>query len=231
MPKVSRIVENTTRMWPREIFDHVAGAGESPNKPLAKSLEFLDNPGVYVLYRDDIPYYIGQVGKLRGRLSAHATRPGLRLYNFWNFFSAFVVMDTDDRNEIEGILIAAMPTANSARPRLPRERFPKEVVAMVRKIRREQANPGAMRDAMADTATLYPHRPNEDGSHNSMSLASVATVPCSMAEAELAEEYRANVCNSAFLAERGCLSRTESMRRPAPMSQRNLRTDQGQRTA
>src|ERR1035437_11164414 len=86
-------------------------------------------------------------------------------------------------------------------------------------------------DAMADTATLYPHRPNEDGSHNSMSLAFVATVPCSMAEAELAEEYRANVCNSAFLAERGCLSRTESMRRPAPMSERNLRTDQGQRTA
>ena len=39
--------------------------------------------------------------------------------------------------------------------------------------------------------------------------------------AELAEEYRANVCNSGFLAERGCLSRAESMRRPAPMSQRD----------
>jgi hypothetical protein len=143
MPKVSKVVENTARMWPREIFDHVADDGVSPNKPLAKSLAFLNNPGVYVLYRDDIPYYIGQAGKLRARLWAHATKPGGRLYNFWNFFSAFVVLDTADRNEIEGILISAMPTANSARPRLPRERFPKEVVAMVRKIRKVQANPGA----------------------------------------------------------------------------------------
>jgi hypothetical protein len=45
--------------------------------------------------------------------------------------------------------------------------------------------------------------------------------------AELAEEYRANVCNSVFLAERGCLSRAESMRRPAPMSQRDPQTDKG----
>jgi hypothetical protein len=76
MAKVSRVVANTARMWPREIFDHVADDGVSPNKPLAKSLEFLNNPGVYVLYRDDIPYYIGQAGKLRSRLWAHATKPG-----------------------------------------------------------------------------------------------------------------------------------------------------------
>src|ERR1035441_4699635 len=86
-------------------------------------------------------------------------------------------------------------------------------------------------DAMADTATLYPHRQNKDGSHDSMSLACFATVARSESEAELAEKHTAHVCDSAFLAERGCLSRTESMRHPAPMSQRGPQTDQGQKTA
>jgi hypothetical protein len=39
-------------------------------------------------------------------------------YNFWTHFSAFVVEDVAHRNELEGILIAAMPTANSATPDL-----------------------------------------------------------------------------------------------------------------
>ena len=84
---------------------------------------------------------------------------------------------------------------------------------------------------MADTATLYPRRQNKDGSHDSMSLACFATVARSEAQAELAEKHKAHVCDSAFLAERGCLSRAESMRHPAPMSQRDLRTDRGKRTA
>ena len=68
-------------------------------------------------------------------------RPEARYYNFWNFFSAFVVLDAADRDEIEGILISAMPTANSSEPRFTKQRFPKEVVAMVRKLRKERANP------------------------------------------------------------------------------------------
>jgi hypothetical protein len=84
---------------------------------------------------------------------------------------------------------------------------------------------------MADKTTLYPHRQNKDGSHDSMSLACFATVARSEAQAELAEKHKAHVCDSAFLAERGCLSRAESMRHPAPMSQRDLRTDRGKRTA
>jgi hypothetical protein len=59
---------------------------------------------------------------------------------------------------------------------------------------------------MADTATLYPHRQNKDGSHDSISLACFATVARSEAEAELAEKDKAHVCDSAFLADRGCLS-------------------------
>jgi hypothetical protein len=134
-------VELYARMWPREIFDHVSAVGENSRKPLAKSLDFLNSPGVYVLYRDDVPYYVGKATKLRQRLWSHATRPQARYFNFWNFFSAFVIPDAVDRTHIEGILIAAMPTANSAHPQLPKEKFPKAVIAMVRKIRRDRANP------------------------------------------------------------------------------------------
>ena len=43
------------------------------------------------------------------------------------------------RDEVEGILIAAMPTANSAKPKLTRAKYPLEVSRMVRKIRQYQA--------------------------------------------------------------------------------------------
>jgi hypothetical protein len=52
-----------------------------------------------------------------------------------------VVEDSDARNEIEGILIASMPTANSARPRIKKESLPTGVRKMVREIERKQANP------------------------------------------------------------------------------------------
>jgi hypothetical protein len=84
---------------------------------------------------------------------------------------------------------------------------------------------------MADTPTLYPHRQNKDRSHNPMSLAFFTTVARSESEAELAEKDKAHVCDSAFLAERCCFNRAESMRHPAPMFQRNPQTGQGQRMA
>ena len=79
-----------------------------------RTIELLKKPGCHILYRDGVPYYIGQAKKLRGRLWQHACVPDSRYYNFWNHFSAFVVEDPDHRNEIEAILVAAMPTANSA---------------------------------------------------------------------------------------------------------------------
>lgn len=139
--KVSKAVSAYARMWPREIFDHISANGKTKNSTLDRSIDFLLKPGVYVLYRDDVPYYIGKAGRLRRRLWGHARRPEARYYNFWNFFSAFVVLDAAKRNEVEGILISAMPTANSAEPKLPKERFPKEVIAMVRRIRKDRANP------------------------------------------------------------------------------------------
>jgi hypothetical protein len=141
MPKTSKAVSAYARMWPREMFDHLDPDGPRKNTPLAKSVEFLDQPGVYILYRDDVPYYIGKADRLRKRLWQHAQKPDARYYNFWNFFSAFVVLDTTRRTEVEGILISAMPTANSAQPKLPRERLPKEAIGMIRKIRKGRANP------------------------------------------------------------------------------------------
>jgi hypothetical protein len=101
---------------------------------MAKGLNFLEGPGVYILYRDDEPYYIGQATRLHSRLWAHAKQAEGRYFHFWNFFSAFAVPNSDRRNELEGILIAAMPTANSSKPRLPRERMPREVRDLLRAI-------------------------------------------------------------------------------------------------
>jgi hypothetical protein len=134
-PKI--IVTGYARMWPREVFGlfpPTKGAASKRKRMMAKGLDFLQNPGVYILYRDDKPYYIGQATKLRHRLWGHAVRAEGRYFHFWNFFSAFAVPDVTHRNELEGILIAAMPTANSAKPKLQRERMPKEVRDLMKKI-------------------------------------------------------------------------------------------------
>src|SRR5579863_8765669 len=120
------IVSGYARMWPRDVFAkaRAEGVGNKRKRLIAKSLEFLQVKGVYVLYRDDVPYYIGQATKLRNRLWGHALNPESRYFHFWNFFSAFAVENQKHRNELEGVLIASMPTANSAKPRLQRERMP-----------------------------------------------------------------------------------------------------------
>ncbi|MGC2477642.1 MAG: GIY-YIG nuclease family protein [Candidatus Sulfotelmatobacter sp.] len=130
-----RIIEGYARMWPREVFEKVAPIVGSRKAIMAKSSEFLSGPGVYVLYRDDEPYYVGHADRLRFRLWCHAVKPNDQYYHFWNFFSAFAVEEKEYRNEIEGVLIAAMPAvANSAKPKLPKERVPKDVGNLLRKI-------------------------------------------------------------------------------------------------
>ena len=112
------LVEEYARMWPREVFDCLIPHqdGKKKGTKLVKGLDFLNKPGVYVLYRDQMPYYIGKAAPLFGRLWHHASYPGARYQNFWNFFCAFVVPDKIKRTQIEGILIASMPTANGANP-------------------------------------------------------------------------------------------------------------------
>jgi hypothetical protein len=81
---------------------------------------------VYVLYRDEHPYYVGQTKRTRLylRIWSHANNPQGRLYNFWNFVSAFVVPEQSNRDELEALLITTMTTANKATPKLKRITFP-----------------------------------------------------------------------------------------------------------
>ena len=60
-----KIVSSYARVWPREVFEKFPPAeGTGKQKIMAKAVSFLDGPGVYILYRDDQPYYIGQAQKL-----------------------------------------------------------------------------------------------------------------------------------------------------------------------
>jgi predicted GIY-YIG superfamily endonuclease len=109
VPKVSGLLSGYTGLWPREVL-------EAPDL-FDEVKEKLGKSGVYVLYRDDVPYYIGQGGRLYRRLRSHARKSTGRRYYFWNFFAAFVVPE-EHIDEAEAMLIAAMPTANSARPKI-----------------------------------------------------------------------------------------------------------------
>ena len=128
MPKSKKpMAQQFFRMWPRALFHNKQGK--------AFINQHLNGPGVYILYRDDKPYYIGKTGTgLNKRLVAHSLKPNARLYNFWNYFSAFEIPDEDDRNEIEAILISAMPTANSARPKFLRKRLDRSISRMLNDI-------------------------------------------------------------------------------------------------
>jgi len=98
------------RMWPRALFHKKDGK--------AFIEKHLLSPGVYVLYRNDEPYYIGKTSKpLFKRLKQHALKPNTRYYNFWNYLSAFEIDNEGERDKIEAILISAMPTANNSHPR------------------------------------------------------------------------------------------------------------------
>jgi hypothetical protein len=116
------IVTGYARTWPREVFDI------HKNKDLLiKRLELLRGTGVYVLYRDDRPYYVGQTtGSLFERLHDHANKTTDKWYHLWNYFSAFEV-PKGHLDEVEAILIAAMPTANSANPRIRPIPLPREI--------------------------------------------------------------------------------------------------------
>src|SRR5260370_37376606 len=142
----SQGVEQYARMWPREIFYSLVpnpSGSKRKNIVMAKGqgLELLNERGVSVLYRDDIPYYVGQAGnKLRYRLWEHACVPGARYHNFWNYFSVFVIKDDKLRQLVEGILIAAMPTANGAKPLLRKTPFPAPMSKMTRDLHQYQVN-------------------------------------------------------------------------------------------
>lgn len=128
MPKSNeRIITGFAKMWPRAVFEM-----KESNRHPADIKDALQSPGVYVLYRDDMPYYIGKTaGKLWVRIWAHANHPKDRYYNFWNYFSAFQVPDARHLDEIEGVLIASMPTQNGAIRRIPRIHIPTAIARRI----------------------------------------------------------------------------------------------------
>jgi hypothetical protein len=117
MARQKQLIEEYARMWPREVFDCLIPNqdGKKKGTKLVKGLELLNKPGVYVLYRNEIPYYIGQAAPLRGRLRHHASYPGARYHNFWNFFCAFVVPTRDDGMKLRAFLLppCRQPTARN----------------------------------------------------------------------------------------------------------------------
>lgn len=135
------IIMKHASMWPREVCDLRDKDGK---KLFIKN--YFREPGVYVLYRDEHPYYIGKASCLGVRIWAHSNHPHDRYYHFWNMFSAFVVKDRKYLDEVEGILIAAMPSGNSARPRIPDVRLPAHIVQQLRRLRQHEANPITRRE-------------------------------------------------------------------------------------
>jgi hypothetical protein len=69
------------------------------------------------------------------RIWSHANRPKDRYYNFWNYFSAFEVPNTKHLDEIEGVLIASMPTENAAVRRIRRIHIPTTIAKKIHSLR------------------------------------------------------------------------------------------------
>jgi hypothetical protein len=70
-----KLVESFIQMWPRAIFE--TPAQPRGRKTIASTIKELEKSGVYVLYRDDVPFYVGKTeGKLRFRIRQHAINVG-----------------------------------------------------------------------------------------------------------------------------------------------------------
>src|SRR5258708_7426253 len=125
------IVDGYAQVWPRSVFD-IKAAGKLAHEVR----DALHSPGAYILYRDDETYYVGKTSRaLFDRLWNHANQPADRYYNFWNFFSVFAVPGKKHRDEVEGVLIAAMPTANSASPKFKRIPLPARIGTLLKRQR------------------------------------------------------------------------------------------------
>jgi hypothetical protein len=136
-PARKDIVSKFIRMLPRAIFDTPEIEGQKGS--VASKIEELKGPGVYILYRDDVPFYVGKTeGKLFNRLWQHANGVSTTRSYFWNYFSAFIVKNPRSIAEVEAILISAMPSVitNAARPRLEKMRKGKSIIKLLRKMRK-----------------------------------------------------------------------------------------------
>jgi hypothetical protein len=117
------LVESYLRSRPREMMVLLNDRRSRRDPSLAPVLEFLDKPGVYVLYQGENVYYIGRASNLGKRLRAH-TRVGSRYSEHWTHISIFAIPDESHVNAVESILIAAVPARNSAKPRIKKIPLP-----------------------------------------------------------------------------------------------------------
>jgi hypothetical protein len=84
-------------------------------------------------------------------------KPNARRYNFWNYFSAFAIEDSAHRDEVEAILISAMPTANSATPKIARVRLKPDAAKLLNDIQ------ARMLTGKDDTSGItHPERDDDD---------------------------------------------------------------------
>jgi hypothetical protein len=137
-PAQNDIVSKFIRMLPRAIFD--TREIEDQKGSIASKIKELEGPGVYILYRNDVPFYVGKTeGKLFDRLWKHANGVSSTRSYFWNYFSAFIAKNRRNIAEVEAILISAMPSVitNSARPKLQKVRKGISTIKLMRKMRKD----------------------------------------------------------------------------------------------
>jgi hypothetical protein len=118
----TKIIGEYARMWPRNVL-------YLDSELLQEVRQLLDHSGVYVLYRDENPYYVGKADRLFVRIMQHANNPRKLQFNFWNYFSAYVIPNKAHIAEIEGVLITSMvmTTENRQKPRINRIALPSKV--------------------------------------------------------------------------------------------------------
>jgi hypothetical protein len=112
------------RMWPRQVYNLKIG-----NKHLESIRQELhQKSGIYILYRNGTPHYVGQARNLWRRIRNHTINQNAKHYHHWTHFSAFILSDIEHMNELEGLIIAAsgLGIANSARHRMKMILLPKD---------------------------------------------------------------------------------------------------------
>lgn len=124
-----RLISEYGKMWPRAIFySKAASPSTGKIRVIAQDLPLLQQPGVYVLYVEEKPYYVGRTDLLWKRLYRWANRKNSPHYNFWTHFSAFAVRDEKLCKELEAALIATIPGMNNgAKPKLVKIPIPLQV--------------------------------------------------------------------------------------------------------
>jgi len=113
-----KLIESYALMWPRKLYSLRNG-----NQTIKAFRDTLENkPGIYVLYKGEEVFYIGQVGGkgsingcLYSRIGDHALNYQDEYSHSWDHFSAFIVTEAGRPviDELEGFLQFACPRSRN----------------------------------------------------------------------------------------------------------------------